>query len=153
MTPCKHCGVSDRYAAGNCRPCGIARAKFRKTNIPAHVLAKPCVRCGAIDRRKNGTCRPCDAVRFRITLLRRYGLSPRDFERMLAEQSNRCAVCGDLMRPGLGTTIDHDHVTGVVRGLLCPNCNAAEGHLKGSALRAEKLAAYMRLHAPKLRFA
>jgi hypothetical protein len=89
-------------------------------------------------------------VRFR---LRRFGLTPEQFEEMLRAQDFKCAVCradkvgnkrsGKGAKPRLDTPwpttaqdgdftwhIDHDHLTGKVRGLLCHHCNAALGHVK-----------------------
>lgn len=58
---------------------------------------------------------------------------------------------GQCIRCGITTHVDHDHETGQVRGLLCSRCNTAEGCLLGSPIRAERLAAYLRKHAPKLK--
>lgn len=50
----------------------------------------------------------------------RYGLTREDYERMAREQAGACALCGaDEKR----LVVDHDHVTGVVRALLCDRCN------------------------------
>lgn len=38
-------------------------------------------------------------------------------------QDRRCGICGVVDR----LMIDHDHVSGMVRGLLCVKCNFAEG--------------------------
>ena len=46
---------------------------------------------------------------------------------MLAVQGHRCAICGEKPET---LTVDHDHVTGAVRALLCPPCNQAIGHAK-----------------------
>lgn len=44
-------------------------------------------------------------------------------------QRGRCAICGEEHQPRSGSLVmDHDHTTGLVRGWLCGNCNAAEGH-------------------------
>jgi len=43
---------------------------------------------------------------------------------MFAWHENRCAICGASPR----VVIDHDHGTGLVRGLLCVSCNTAEAH-------------------------
>jgi hypothetical protein len=91
------------------------------------------------------------AYRKAFRLKSHFGLTVEAYRQMIADQKNRCAVCGDEMKPGSGTCVDHDHVTGQVRGLLCPCCNVAEGMLKGSILRCQKMIAYLKRNAPKLR--
>jgi hypothetical protein len=65
----------------------------------------------------------------RRELLKGYGLSLDDYERMVARQHGRCAVCKrrEAFTDGRSWCIDHDHVTGQVRGLLCSDCNRAVG--------------------------
>jgi hypothetical protein len=62
----------------------------------------------------------------------KYGISRADYDRMLLEQGGGCAICGatpsDPTRPRDKVLhVDHDHVTGVVRGLLCNQHNRALG--------------------------
>lgn len=47
-------------------------------------------------------------------------------------QAGLCAICTDIMKPGRGTHSDHNHLTGELRGLLCPKCNHAIGLLRES---------------------
>jgi hypothetical protein len=56
------------------------------------------------------------------------GLTPSDYDEALTAQGGRCAICG-TDDPGNGKAwhIDHDHLTGAVRGLLCHNCNTGLG--------------------------
>ena len=56
-------------------------------------------------------------------LKRRYGIGAADFDRMVIEQGGVCAIC-DRPDP---EHVDHDHVTGRVRGILCFNCNGGLG--------------------------
>lgn len=75
-------------------------------------------------------------------LKRKYGLTPKDFDRMSKEQGGVCAVC-KLVPGGKGFYIDHNHETGRVRGLLCFTCNMALGLLKDSAIVARSAAEYL----------
>jgi len=65
-------------------------------------------------------------------LKRRYGLSITEYNNLLLSQDNRCAICGqflDLTNPR-DICIDHNHQTGVIRGILCHKCNLAIGLLR-----------------------
>jgi hypothetical protein len=83
-----------------------------------------------------------------LRLKREYGLSVAAFEAMKAEQRGRCAICKGLpsgRSPVLH--VDHDHVTGNVRALLCSPCNQGIGLLRDSHLIAAAAAKYLRAHA------
>lgn len=81
-------------------------------------------------------------------VLKKYGLAPGDYERMLTEQSGVCAVCGsepDIDRHGiLRLAIDHCHATGKVRGLLCNNCNAGIGLIGDTIEHLEACIRYLK---------
>lgn len=89
-------------------------------------------------------CKECDHARVRIyhkdnkakvtkrQLIshrrRLYGLNEEEYNNMILSQNNLCAICN---KPSDKTLhIDHDHVTGRVRGLLCSNCNLGIGLLE-----------------------
>lgn len=57
-----------------------------------------------------------------------YGLTIEDYNLLLKSQNNTCAIC-KLVEPA-SLCIDHDHVTGQVRGLLCNHCNVGIGMFK-----------------------
>jgi len=67
--------------------------------------------------------------------LRVYGISIKDYNTMLKNQKNCCAICG-VDNPQRGGSeyfmIDHCHETGKVRGLLCHLCNSGLGRFKDS---------------------
>lgn len=76
-----------------------------------------------------------------------YGITPERFSEMLKEQDGVCRICRMPMNPKI--CIDHDHVTGKVRGLLCHNCNVGLGnfgHLITILLEAAK---YLQSHSPE----
>jgi len=55
-------------------------------------------------------------------LKKQYGITPDDYDRMFAEQGGRCAACGEPPR-ATKLYVDHDHKTGMVRGLVHSSCN------------------------------
>jgi hypothetical protein len=84
-------------------------------------------------------------------LRRDYGISLADFARMVAAQNNRCAICGQeetVERKGELRTlaVDHDHVTGAVRQLVCQACNQGLGNFKDDPARLRAAADYIERH-------
>lgn len=69
-----------------------------------------------------------------------YGLEPGEYERMLEEQENRCAICGVLSDV---LCVDHDHTTDEVRGLLCKPCNLVLGMVGDNVERLMRAAEYL----------
>ena len=68
-------------------------------------------------------CRPTK----HSNLLRRYGMTTDQYEAMLESQGLACAICGVPPTGQRKLSVDHDHKTGYVRGLLCPGCNLGLG--------------------------
>ena len=65
---------------------------------------------------------------------RKYGVTQARFQRLLADQSWGCGMCGTRNPPVPagridGWHVDHDHQTGRVRGILCLRCNVRLGVL------------------------
>lgn len=78
-------------------------------------------------------------------LQRKFGLSLEQYETMLRQQSGRCKICHRpeiKKRNGVlvNLSVDHDHATNRIRGLLCVACNAAIG-LMGDIPERLRLAA------------
>ena len=87
---------------------------------------KPCKRAYQREYYKNNP--EAKRKRNRTYRIRKYGIEPEDYHRMVEEQAGVCAICGSSpSHPNL--TIDHDHHTGEVRGLLCHKCNKGLGLL------------------------
>jgi hypothetical protein len=87
-------------------------------------------------RRSEGWKSPPEARRIldRHQLLKKYGIDEAIYEAMVAAQDGKCAICNlpeTSKRCGvvLRLAVDHDHVTGGVRGLLCHRCNRGIGSL------------------------
>lgn len=71
-----------------------------------------------------------------------YGISLEDWRRLNFAQGGVCAGC---FFPAENQTlsVDHDHATGQVRGLLCAPCNSAVGMLKECPERARSILKYI----------
>lgn len=66
----------------------------------------------------------------KLLLKNMYGLSESDYWQLFSLQSGRCAICKSTEPGSPSWNVDHDHVTGEVRGLLCKNCNHFLGFAK-----------------------
>lgn len=92
-----------------------------------------CKKCALKNRRehyKENKDRILDEHRFRS-----YGVTKEEYEQMLQDQDGKCAICKreELARAYVtkkvrALAVDHCHVTGYVRGLLCRACNLGIGH-------------------------
>lgn len=81
-------------------------------------------------------------------LLRQYGISLDEYNKILLEQNNACKICNKpetKMHKNIVTdlAVDHDHVTGKVRGLLCFNCNLGLGKFQDDPIILEKAIKYL----------
>lgn len=77
--------------------------------------------------------------------LKVYGITPAEYDALLARQGGGCALCGwsDASNKKMFPHVDHCHVTGRVRGILCDNCNMAIGKMKDNPDRLRAAAAYL----------
>lgn len=75
-----------------------------------------------------------------------YGLTLETWSQMLAEQGGVCAICKSSPPPKRNFVVDHNHITGKLRGLLCVKCNCALGLLKESPIIAASLIQYINKH-------
>ncbi|URP21222.1 endonuclease VII [Gordonia phage Francois] len=104
--------TTSTVACKDCRADGITKVRPTPHRGP---------RCHTHHQRHTAATKKRNAERRRE---RTYGLEAADAETVLAEQGGGCAICGPRVT---GKTrklaVDHDHKTGVVRGLLCNQCN------------------------------
>lgn len=97
-----------------CIGCGLAHfKKFSKDSRTRDGLSNRCKECTK-DFRLEGNLR------------RKYGLTLDRFKEMIKRQENKCMIC--LEKKSL--VVDHCHSTGIVRGLLCNQCNTMLGLAK-----------------------
>ena len=76
---------------------------------------------------------------------RAYGITPEEYNKMFTTQSGLCRGCKRPQKDfKKSLSVDHCHLTGKVRGLLCAGCNLALGYVKDNATTLLSLATYLR---------
>lgn len=120
-----------------CRPCKSASAKasYRKNPRPAKESAK-------MWRAKNPES--VEQIVHRQNL-KKYGMTPADYESLLAAQGGRCGICGVTpdVAPRNKLFVDHCHASSKVRGLLCSRCNTGLGFLRDDTTTLRAAIAYL----------
>ncbi len=96
--------------------------------VRGHHAAKSCVLCKEDYSPNNANQQICDVCAPDIksqSIAWTYGLSYVRHQEMLKKQNNSCAICTQSFAElsSRQIHIDHDHLTGYVRGILCNSCN------------------------------
>lgn len=125
---------------------------FTKRTNRARGVYSQCKECRAkAQKQRNNNNRAIQAHRHAWTL-KKFGLTPAQYEAMAKAQDYVCASCGDPETTVVSKAdprvrrlaVDHCHVTGKVRGLLCRACNQGIGNFKDEPWRMEAAATYIR---------
>lgn len=72
-----------------------------------------------------------------------YGLTEEQYTEIIRRQEGQCPICERMLAESTTPSIDHSHVTGVVRGILCRRCNTALGLLEDSPANLERAVEYL----------
>lgn len=94
---------------------------------------------------RSWTCKGCCQEKH---WLKRYSITRDQYEAMLEEQGNACALCRKEPKGSYNLAVDHDHKTGQVRGLLCAGCNRSLGYVEDPKWRKAAVA-YLKEHRGK----
>lgn len=72
-----------------------------------------------------------------------YGLRSGQYGELYLAQGGLCAICRRATGQSRNLSVDHDHRTGLVRGLLCRPCNDLLGHLRDDSALARGIVVYL----------
>jgi recombinational DNA repair protein (RecF pathway) len=75
-------------------------------------------------------------------LKRAYGITLEEYNVLLEKHDNRCYACGRTD----SLVVDHCHTTGVIRGILCNNCNSALGFVNDEIETLNRMIDYLERH-------
>jgi hypothetical protein len=147
----------------------IGKGKFYMVNTATH---KKCPICGELKERSEfykwksrqdgltAYCKPCFNSRNkkwfkenpdRLPTLeekraysrkKNFGISEEQYEQMLVDQNNQCAICKKEI--GWEAAVDHCHTTDKIRGLLCRNCNLGLGGFKDNIETIRRAISYVK---------
>ena len=81
-------------------------------------------------------CISCHNIRNRLRI---YNMSKSEFEEMKNKQNNKCLICLREAR----LSVDHDHKTGKIRGLLCNWCNSYLGAVEKDIEILDRMRSYL----------
>ncbi len=145
---------------------------YRRSDIKPDATSKVCTGCGvlkSLDAYSKGSdpcgkkyrCKACSTKALQVwrhvnadrnkrqkrgaSLRRYYGMTHDEYDRMVADQAGVCAICGHPPIKG-DLNVDHDHVTGRIRQLLCGPCNRGLGQFFENPEVLAAAAAYLRRH-------
>lgn len=76
-------------------------------------------------------------------LKKKFGMTIQQFEEMVMAQDGTCAICKQPCRIRSRLSVDHDHETGKIRGLLCSSCNSAIGLFLENPVALRRAAEYL----------
>ncbi len=128
----------------NCRRCGNDKTvdNFHNRKRSSDGLCDWCKSC--VKEYGHGWKIRTKLIRKDKFLKKQYGISKEEFDRLLISQNSCCAIC---FVPGIetykGLHVDHDHISGRVRGLLCNSCNSGIGRFHDSAENLIRAAEYL----------
>lgn len=131
---CKKCGSSEKYnSTGGCVQCAKSSAMEYQSRYPQKT------------KKRKGLYYKNNKERIKDTkLLLSYNITTQEFRSMELDQNGVCKICERKCVSGRELSVDHDHESGDVRGLLCVNCNRAIGNLQDDPELLIKAAKYLK---------
>jgi hypothetical protein len=149
-----------RFCGNSCAGSWAGAVKTKKSverYDEIYESGRTCTICGALkssddftlvkyDKGERGLscwCKECQGeYQRKLKLKQCFSLTPEEYDAILSKQNGVCFLCGNP--PGKKRlAVDHDHLTGKIRGLLCGACNQALGVFGDDVTRLQKAINYL----------
>jgi len=143
----------DQYFPKQCPKCNETKlpSEFHKDPRNKTGLTSWCNSCRRAKNKEWIKANPEKAKRSRrnTTLKRVYGITLKEYEKMLTTQGDKCAICKTTSPGGAGNifVVDHCHTNDKVRSLLCTKCNCAIGLLNEDPALFDAAKRYLQGHS------
>ena len=114
------------------------------------------------DLRYRSYCKPCVKEyskkqhlknrnkRISQKLLKAYGITLDQKLEILKKQHNKCAICNAELNSITAAHVDHCHISGKVRGILCTRCNPGIGYFQDNLENLKSALKYLKKHQKKV---
>lgn len=120
--------IGQKYCNTDCR-----RASHGKYKYDLRKSKGSCAQCQTPLVAGKAYCKRCNRLK---NLRGKYNLSLLDYSKLFDKQKGLCALCNkpESRKDGRLMSVDHDHKSGKIRGLLCNGCNARLGWYENHAM-------------------
>jgi hypothetical protein len=129
-----------------CKKCKeVKQLKDFEHDKQGNICRNVCRLCRNKRRKEYGTRSGIGLKKYRLQY--HYGLTLDQFNQMNTDQNGVCKICNRISLNKWGTelVVDHCHITGKVRGLLCDKCNKGLGQFEDNISVLEKAIQYLKL--------
>ena len=154
----KNRSTSSGYACW-CKECDRSKKKpyYRSEKARAAERARYLIRCSTPDGKaklleRSRLYNQSPKGKFRAWqryLEKNHRITSETYNLILKSQGDVCAICGVAPQADRRHHVDHDHVTNVIRGILCSKCNQALGLLNENPKLFDRAKEYLLLHRSK----
>lgn len=113
-----------------CKGCGSTTRK----------LSAPGPRCATCHRERKAALKAASHGRW---IEKTYGITSEEYQTLYEAQGGSCYICQRAKGLTKKLSVDHDHKTGFVRGLLCTTCNKFLGHIRDEPNAGARVEQYL----------
>jgi len=131
---CKQCMIEKNNPKKICKICKkekLLEDFVKVTSRCRNERRDICKDCARQLAKNHGVTEERKAIVKNAKLKATYGITLEQYNTMIVNQGNRCKICNKSFINEdkiLRINIDHDHITGKIRGILCSKCNSILGY-------------------------